>query len=100
MAFTDGSKGADGIGYGYAIIAPTNDTTRATGLGSLDATPEVYDAEALGALRSLEKAIEVAPPNARIHVCLDNTAVIWGLRASTPVSSRRSGLQEIPRTSR
>jgi ribonuclease HI len=62
VAFTDGSKGADGIGYGYAIIALTNDTTRATGLGSLDATAEVYDAEALRALRGLEKAIEVAPP--------------------------------------
>ena len=41
---------------------PTNDTTRATGLGSLDATAEVYDAEALGALHGLEKTIEVAPP--------------------------------------
>ena len=97
MAFTDGPKGADGIGYGYAIIAPTNDTTRATGLGSLDATAEVFDAEALRALWGLEKAIEVAPSNAGIHVCLDNTAVIWGLRASRPIAV---GLQEIPRTSR
>ena len=54
----------------------------------LDVPAEVYDAEALGALRGLEKAIEVAPPNTRIHVCLDNTAVIWGLRASAPTSSQ------------
>jgi ribonuclease HI len=88
VAFTDGSKGVDGIGYGYAITVPTNNATRATGLGSLDATAEVYDAEALGALRGLEKAIEVAHPDSRIHVCLDNTAVIWGLRASAPISSQ------------
>ena len=71
--FSDGSRTEDGIGYGYVIYEGQQRV--AEGQGGLDACSVVYDAEALGALRGLERETNLYP-DALVTLCVDNAATI------------------------
>ena len=86
--FSDGSKGEDGIGYGYVVYRGWEAEPVCSGRASLDGKSVVYDAEVIGACRGLQAACAVAEPDDEITVCLDNTAAIWGLRGQAALSSR------------
>ena len=59
----------------------------AEGQGGLDACSVVYDAEALGALRGLERATNLYP-DAPVTLCIDNTATIWSAQKDAPTTSQ------------
>ena len=83
--FSDGSKTAEGLGYGYAIYE--GQTLVEEGRGSLDSCGVVFDAEALGALRGLDKARQLYP-DAPITLCIDNTATIWCIQKDASPTSQ------------
>jgi ribonuclease HI len=90
VVFTDGSKTEDGLGYGYTITRPdgrTGQVVTARGAASLDTCATVFDAEAVGALRGLQRACELRTQE-KIWLCLDNTAVIWCLRGRASTTSQ------------
>ncbi|KAM5342922.1 hypothetical protein ACJ41O_013888 [Fusarium nematophilum] len=85
VVFSDGSKTSSGnVGWGYAIYAKRKKV--AQGKGRLGIA-EVFDGEAEGARHGLRHALRIRP-NGNIHVCLDNTAVVQGLRGEMPKSSQ------------
>jgi ribonuclease HI len=88
VVFTDGSKGEKGLGYGYIVMQSGRDEPIAEGKGKLDDCGVVFDAEALGAWRGLERALQEAIPGTRVTVCLDNTGVIWCLRGTSSETSQ------------
>ena len=92
VVFTDGSQEGDKIGYGFAVYQ--NQKLLTSGCGRLDPVSINFDAEAVGAWKGLQNAI-TAPSfsKQRIWVCLDNTGVIWGLRANAAPSSQWAYLQ-------
>jgi hypothetical protein len=85
VLYTDGSQvkprdGPEGTGFGYAVFQGPNMV--AEGCGKLDKA-EVFDAEAEGSRHGMRAAVGYAknfaednllPP--RIHVCIDNSAVL------------------------
>ncbi|KAF7443221.1 Exo endo phos 2 domain containing protein [Pyrenophora tritici-repentis] len=88
--FSDGSEqqinGTRVVTYGYAIYQ--GQAAVATGQGSLNALSHVFDAEAIGACRGLKHALQLSLPSQReIVLCIDSTAVIWGIRGTAPTSS-------------
>lgn len=91
--FTDGSRFQGDLGYGYAIYRGGEAAPGYTDAGGLDPCAVVFDAEALGALRGLQKTTAVAPATARIWVCVDNTAAIWCLRGTASNTSQKHFLQ-------
>jgi ribonuclease HI len=56
------------------------------GCGALDTTSQVFDAEAVGAMRGLEAAL--VNSQGRVWVCVDSTSVIFGLRGNASLSSQ------------
>lgn len=86
---SDGSKKNGETGYGYVIYR--NGARRSAGRASLDELSEVFDAEATGAWRGLERALKTIgrrEEGLTYWVCLDNTATIWGLRGKSPTTSQ------------
>lgn len=90
VVFSDGSKTGSRVGYGYTIYR-AGKPLRITGCGRLGEA-EVFDAEAEGALHGLKQALRIRSPDV-IHVCIDNTAVINGLRGQAPESSQATFLE-------
>jgi ribonuclease HI len=86
VAFTDGSKGGDekspqATGYGYAIYQGGGGAPVTEGRGALHPCSVVFDAEAVGAWRGLEKALTLQTSRGgKIWICVDNTATIWCCR--------------------
>ncbi|RAL64748.1 hypothetical protein DID88_001779 [Monilinia fructigena] len=78
--FSDGSESYDDmgkhVGYGYAIYQ--GQTLAATGKGAINTLSHVFDAEAIGALKGLQKALTL-PSDADTErwLCIDSTSVIW-----------------------
>jgi ribonuclease HI len=98
VAFTDGSKGGDAdnpqaTGYGYAIYRGGSDAPAAEGCGALHPCSVVFDAEAVGAWRGLEKALTMRSGTGRVWVCIDNTATIWCCRDRASDTSQWAFLQ-------
>jgi hypothetical protein len=60
VVFTDGSKGEKGLGY--VVMQSGRGEPIAEGKGKLDDCGVVFDAEALGAWRRLERALQEATP--------------------------------------
>lgn len=89
--FTDGSKGDDGLGYGFVVYRGSSRIDQ--GNRAIHPTSTVFDAEAIGAWRGLEKAIQHATFNETLTICLDNTAVIWCLRGQASDTSQWAFLQ-------
>jgi len=89
IIFSDGSErilnGQRTVGYGYAIYRGTNLLT--TGHAPICAEAHVFDAEAMGALKGLEKAIELAPRASHYSLCIDSTSVIRCCRGKAPITS-------------
>jgi ribonuclease HI len=88
VVFTDGSQKGDDVGYGFAVYL--GQECIGTGQGKLE-TPSInFDGEAVGAWKGLEHVIRERPDlgGRRIWVCLDNTGVIWCLRADAPASAQ------------
>ncbi|KAG0152888.1 hypothetical protein PDIDSM_2693 [Penicillium digitatum] len=52
------------VGYGFVLLV--NGTQIDTGAGAINSRSHVFDAEAIGAWRGLERAIAVAPPRSKI----------------------------------
>lgn len=89
VVYSDGSKDAGRTGYGYVIYKDGRQI--AAGQASLDDLSEVFDAEAIGAWKGLEKALslpEYLGDPYTVWVCLDNTSAIWGLRGNAPTTSQ------------
>lgn len=54
----------------------------------------MFDAEAIGAWRGLEHALQMPEAHAsKIWLCIDSTSVIWGLRGDAPISSQWAFLE-------
>lgn len=96
VVYTDGSRlsmrgdphTSLGVGYGYAIYRDKKLVH--AGCRPLDRA-EVFDAEAEGAAKGVAKASELFPQDP-ITVCLDNSAVIYGLHGNPPASSQAAFL--------
>ncbi|KAM5344597.1 hypothetical protein ACJ41O_013132 [Fusarium nematophilum] len=85
VVFTDGSKTTAGVGYGFAIYRDQKLLTQ--GAGGLRLA-EVFDAEVKGALEGLKRALNLTANHTRVHVCLDNLAVVEGLLGQPSDSSQ------------
>ncbi|KAF4471945.1 reverse transcriptase [Fusarium albosuccineum] len=91
VVFSDGSMQDDGsVGFGYAIYRDGK-KIRAGYEGLKSA--EVYDAEVMGALAGLKRALITTTHPVRIHVCLDNVSVLEGLRGRPGDSSQAAFLE-------
>ena len=58
--------------------------------GPINPVSHIFDAEAIGAWKGLQRTIRM-PPNIRqrrLWLCIDSTSVIWGLRGEAPSSSQ------------
>ena len=64
------------IGYGYAIYQ--NGKQLATGYGAINSLSHVFDAEAIGAWKGLQRTIRLPSDirQRRLWLCIDNTSVI------------------------
>jgi ribonuclease HI len=92
IVFTDGSQDEYGrTGWGFAIYGGGPDPLK-TGYGAL-ARAEVFDAEAVAALNGLKTALQLAPSQTWIHICIDNTAVLWCLHGRPSDSSQATFLE-------
>ncbi|RAL60867.1 hypothetical protein DID88_010191 [Monilinia fructigena] len=94
--FSDGSESYDDmgkhVGYGYAIYQ--GQTLAATGKGAINTLSHVFDAEAIGALKGLQKALTL-PSDADTErwLCIDSTSVIWCKRANASDTSQWAFLE-------
>ncbi|RAL65123.1 hypothetical protein DID88_001229 [Monilinia fructigena] len=94
--FSDGSESYDDagkhVGYGYAIYQ--GQALVATGKGAINTLSHVFDAEAIGALKGLQKALTL-PSNADTQrwLCIDSTSVIWCKRANASDTSQWAFLE-------
>ena len=90
--FSDGSEkyveGEHRVGYGYAIYQ--NRKQIASGCGSINDLSHVFDAEAIGAWKGLQKAASMPAGvrTQRLWMCIDSTSVIWGVRGIPSPSSQ------------
>ncbi|KAG0152631.1 hypothetical protein PDIDSM_1111 [Penicillium digitatum] len=64
MAPEQWQEGIKYVGYGFVLMV--NGTQIDTGAGAINSRSHVFDAEAIGAWRGLERAIAVAPPRSKI----------------------------------
>ncbi|RAL60423.1 hypothetical protein DID88_000198 [Monilinia fructigena] len=80
------------VGYGYAIYQGQG--LVATGKGAINTLSHVFDAEAIGALKGLQKALTL-PSNADTQrwLCIDSTSVIWCKRANASDTSQWAFLE-------
>jgi hypothetical protein len=68
-----------------------NRARRAAGRASLDELSEVFDTEATGAWRRLERTLKIIArqeEDSTYWVGLNNTAATWGLRGRSPTTSQ------------
>ncbi|RAL61888.1 hypothetical protein DID88_002951 [Monilinia fructigena] len=91
---SDGSEqykdGAKLVGYGYAIYR--GQSLVRTGSGAINSISHVFDAEAIGALKGLQCALEILRPlDEHIWMCIDSTSVIWCMRANASNTSQPYG---------
>lgn len=93
IAFSDGSVGTDGKGFGYVLYRGGQKIAR--GCASIHHHSVVFDAEAVGAWRALEHAVQLGHHrlptpgySETFFVCLDNTAAIWSLRGTPSLTSQ------------
>ncbi|KAK6222517.1 reverse transcriptase [Colletotrichum tabaci] len=90
VVFSDGSKATNGAtGYGFVIYRSNRRV--AQGCGRLGLA-EVFDAEAEGARIGLRRAL-LTSQGQPIHICIDNTSVIQGIRGEAPDSSQAAVLE-------
>lgn len=82
--YSDGSKGP-GLGYGYAIYAGQKKVEE--GRGGMNIHGVVFDAEALGALRGLQTALELYPGEP-VTLYADNTGAIWSAQKDASTTSQ------------
>ncbi|KAF5007695.1 hypothetical protein FDECE_5995 [Fusarium decemcellulare] len=90
VVFSDGSMQDNSVGYGFVIFR--GGKLIGAGCEGLKSA-EVYDAEVLGALAGLKRALDITTHRVPIHVCLDNTSVIGGLRGGPGESSQHAFLE-------
>ena len=94
--FSDGSESYNDagkhMGYNYAIYQ--GQALVATGKGAINTLSHVFDAEAIGALKGLQKALTL-PSNADTQrwLCIDSTSVIWCKRANASDTSQWAFLE-------
>lgn len=92
VAFSDGSVGKDGKGYGYVVTQ--DGETLAEGKAGMHPISTIFDAEAVGAARCLQNAEKVirdrgeSPEEYQVTACVDNTGVIWCLRGTASLDSQ------------
>ena len=89
--FSDGSeqydRGAKYVGYGYAVYLGKEQVH--TGSGSINTTSHVFDAEAIGAWKGLQRTLrDPALRYRKIWQCVDSTSVIWCLQGNASTSSQ------------
>ncbi|RAL67847.1 hypothetical protein DID88_008573 [Monilinia fructigena] len=94
--FSDGTEqykdGAKLVGYGYAVYR--GQTLARTGSGAINSISHVFDAEAIGALKGLQCALDIIQPtDERIWMCIDSTSVIWCMRANASNTSQWAFLE-------
>ncbi|KAF5527647.1 putative RNA-directed DNA polymerase from transposon BS [Colletotrichum aenigma] len=97
IIYSDGSKAPDGAtGFGFVIYRKNKRIAQGCGRLSL---AEVFDGEAEGARAGLRRAL-LTSQGQPIHICIDNTSVIQGIRGRVPDSSQAAFLeiQEAART--
>jgi ribonuclease HI len=89
LVFSDGSERQQDnnrrVGYGYAVYR--NGQQLLSGFGAINPLSHVFDAEAVGAWKGLERTLAERPPG-RIWLCIDSTSVIWGVRGNAPDTSQ------------
>jgi len=83
--FSDGSQTKEGLGLGFVVYE--GQTRVSEGKASLNPCGVVFDAEALGALRGLQRATELYP-DTPVTLCMDNTAAIWCAQKDPSVTSQ------------
>lgn len=88
VVYSDGSQLEGRTGYGYALYRGRHNIRH--GCGRLRQA-EVFDGEVEGARHGLRAALRINNGHP-IHVCLDNTAVIRGLKGEPPPSSQEAFL--------
>jgi ribonuclease HI len=92
VVFTDGSLDEfNTAGWGFAIYERDPEPIK-TGYGALERA-EVFDAEATAALMGLKAALHLVTSQTRIHICIDNTAVLWCLHGHPSDSSQATFLE-------
>ena len=80
------------VGFGYAIYQGTQAIH--TGKGSISSVAHVFDAEAIGALKGLQRAAFCHTLGTqRIWLCIDSTSVIRGINGTIPTSSQWAFLE-------
>lgn len=89
--FSDGSEqwvdGEHKVGYGYAIYQ--DGKLLGSGSGGICEISHVFDAEAIGAWKGLERATSSTfPRHQRIHMCIDSTSVIRCIQGNASDSSQ------------
>ncbi|ESZ98981.1 hypothetical protein SBOR_0639 [Sclerotinia borealis F-4128] len=89
--FSDGSenhvKGKHIVGYGYVTYLGKNQIL--AGSGSINTQSHVFDAEAIGAWKGLERTLnDDRYTNQKVWMCIDSASVIWGMRANASMSSQ------------
>ena len=90
--FSDGSElvenGTRRVGYGYIVYRGQESIVQ--GRGALGPLSHVFDAEAIGAYKGLQRAVEHYDIFETDHIwsCVDSTSAIWGLRGTPPDSSQ------------
>ncbi|RAL68366.1 hypothetical protein DID88_007097 [Monilinia fructigena] len=61
---------------------------------AINSTSHVFDAEAIGALKGLQCALEILQPSdGQLWMCIDSTSVIWCMRANAPNTSQWAFLE-------
>ncbi|KAK2005706.1 hypothetical protein LZ32DRAFT_499277, partial [Colletotrichum eremochloae] len=90
IIYSDSSKDPDGAtGFGFVIYRGRKRV--AQGCGRLGLA-EVFDSEAEGARAGLRRAL-LTPQSQPIHIFIDNTSVIQGIRGRVPDSSQAAFLE-------
>ncbi|KAF6817405.1 hypothetical protein CMUS01_12106 [Colletotrichum musicola] len=90
VIYSDGSKASNGAtGYGFVIYRGTKRIAQGCGRFSL---AEVFDGEVEGARAGLRRAL-LTSQGRPIHICIDNTSVIQGIRGEAPDSSQAAFLE-------
>jgi len=90
--FSDGSEqyldGDRHIGYGYVVYQ--NSKQVISGYGAITNESHVFDAEAIGAWKGLERTLRLPPEisQQKLWLCIDSTSVIWCARGNASDSSQ------------
>ncbi|RAL66425.1 hypothetical protein DID88_006116 [Monilinia fructigena] len=83
-----------GSTWATAMQSTKGKTLAATGKGAINTLSHVFDAEAIGALKGLQKALTL-PSDADTErwLCIDSTSVIWCKRANASDTSQWAFLE-------